>query len=240
MTSGSQSSSERRLWPLDLLELEILLAFATITFVMLKLEALWTVTLGSLITVAIVDKIVKDDAARKGWERSGEENKEFLKYLCETRKEFIHLAAPIANAKRWECSFDVTILKEITVLCSTLVDGITREQDNLSIHSSLIKGFLPPIVESRKDEYLRSLRRLRIATRNLMLPQNRNERRSELNQFEIARGDAITDRDLLIKALIRALGSKALNPEEHQDLKEVAGFSIKHTESLTEPQDIKP
>ncbi|MGB7570125.1 MAG: hypothetical protein WBL87_00045 [Methanothrix sp.] len=217
--------AERWIWPesLDLYDLEILLAAATVVFYfldnILKLDGVWTVPLGSLITVAIVDKIIKEDLARKGLKTSKEENSDFLRYLCESRVQFIHLAAPLANAKRWAETYNDQVLKEITELGLKLFDGIVREQDNLSIHSSLIKGYLPPIVESRKNEYLDSLRRLRIAARNLMLPKNPNDRRNELNLFEIARGNAIEDRDLLINALYKEIGTEAA-----QDICKAVGF----------------
>ena len=63
--------AEKWIWPesLDLYDLEILLATATVVFYfldnILKLDGAWTVPLGSLITVAIVDKIIKEDLARK-------------------------------------------------------------------------------------------------------------------------------------------------------------------------------
>jgi len=151
-----------------------------------------------------------------------EENREFLKFLCGSRKQFIQMAAPLASAKRWAESYDSQVLMEISSLGANLLEGIAHEEDNLRIHSSMIRGAFSPVVESRKDEYLYSLRRLKIATRNLMIPPNPNDRREELGQFEIARGDAITDRDLLIKAL-----SKSLSSEDAQNLCEDAGLGIK-------------
>ncbi len=210
--------------PLDLQDLEILLAIATVFSIMLNitfdiLDGMWTVPLSSLITVAIVDKIIKDDLARRGWERSREENGDFLKFLCENRIQFIQLAAPLAHKERWDNINDTKILIEISTFGLKLLDGIVHEQDNLNIHSSLIKGYLPPIVESRKDEYLYSLRQLRIATRDLMLAIDQKDRRKGLKYFEIARGDAINDRDLLIKALY-----KSSSPKDVQDLCKGAGF----------------
>ena len=133
------------------------------------------------------------------------EDSELLKYLKESRIQYIHLEARMATLGRQaKVEWNEEILKDMSISGSNLLDRIEQEKDVLSIYTSKVMGNTHPVIESRKSEYLHNLRLLRTATRNLMIPQYRN-RDEESRKYEIARGDALAARDLLSNALETAL-----------------------------------
>lgn len=172
-----------------------------VSFIRGIITSLFGASLSVALSVYFIPTIIKKDHELRSRNKSYEANAEFLEYLNESRKQYIQLEARMANiGHRSTAKWDDGMLREMSNSGLDLLEGIEHEKDNLSIHTSKVMEYRHPLIESRKNEYLHNLRLLRIATRNLMIPQSRN-RENESKQFEIARGEALIARDLLSKEL---------------------------------------